>query len=81
MPHLAAPRRIQTSPALSSPQTDVGGNFSIRWNPPPLAARLLQALPVPAWFETATIEAGTEGQEDFRDGEIELIPREVEPAG
>jgi hypothetical protein len=37
---------------------------SIRWNPPPLAVRLLQALPFPAWFETAPIEEGTEGHED-----------------
>jgi hypothetical protein len=38
--------------------------FSIRWNPPPLAVRLLQALPFPAWIETAPIEEGTEGYED-----------------
>ena len=31
---------------------------------PPLAVRLLQALPFPAWFETAPIEEGTEGHED-----------------
>jgi hypothetical protein len=37
---------------------------SIRWNPPPLAVRLLQALPFPAWIETAPIEEGTEGHED-----------------
>ena len=33
-------------------------------NPPPLAVRLLQALPFPAWIETAPIEEGTEGHED-----------------
>jgi len=71
--------RRHTAPApFRRRSTDLFGyvmSDSIRWNPPPPAVRLLQTLPFPAWFETAPIEAGIEGQEDCRDGGTELIPR------